>query len=97
MRKTACLMVAVVVCMVGSSAAWASSTTPADQAFLANLAQQAQTPAACALATPDRAGIVIDPAINCVNAYCQKQTDCSACPGGLEAWYCNTNHRCQPF
>jgi hypothetical protein len=91
-------MAAVMVCMVGSSAARATSTAQADQAFLAQLAQQAQTaPATCSLANADPGGVIIEPAIICTGAFCQKQADCSACPGGLEAWFCNNNHRCQPF
>ncbi len=65
-----------------------------DQAFLGQLAQPAPTQVcqtnASVLVAPERA--------TCVTAFCQKIGQCSTCPGGLSAWYCDLDVlRCVPY
>ena len=38
------------------------------------------------------------PLVNCTTSFCNKIGQCSTCPGGLSAWYCNLDaQRCTPF
>jgi hypothetical protein len=68
---------------------------PRDQAFINALAQPA-SPQACS-----RVGANIEaavPRVNCTTSFCNKIGQCSTCPGGLSAWYCNLDaQRCTPF
>jgi hypothetical protein len=95
-RYAGFMAIVLLVVFAGSSLAVSvpAQHDPRDQAFLNELAQPS-SPQAC------KAGAKIEaasPRSNCTTSFCQKIFDCSSCPGGLSAWYCNLDTlRCTPF
>jgi hypothetical protein len=88
----------ILLLMVGAGRAFAASLPgpqeTRNQAFISQLSQPApvQVCATSVSVQPETARV------SCVTAYCQKIGDCSTCPGGLSAWYCDLDvHRCVPF
>src|ERR1700743_2396690 len=88
----------VLVVMVAFAGAAFAAGQPAqqelrDQAFLSSLAPSTAPQVCASIAGP----VAPTPLINCTNSFCETQQNCAVCPGGLSAWFCNSNHRCQPF
>lgn len=96
MAKSA-LLATILVLLSGFGVATmpGSSRAHQDQAFLNDLAQPAAPMAAGICLAAEQGSLEI--ARTCVGSFCLRSTDCASCPGGLDAWYCSSSHRCTPF
>jgi hypothetical protein len=92
MKKYLWVVTLVLLSSFAGIAAADSSHVQQDQAFLHELAQQAQTPGTVAMA---EVPLPLAPLSLCNQTFCNKDSDCYAACGGIGSGYCDRGvHRC---